>query len=357
MLERPAPGQPDTPEDGGAEEGLAGAQKFLYAIATAALTGASVHDATAKAPDMPLPLRARAFLLSLRDAQFASTAALSGGLDALAEVPAAVSRSSRGVQIGATGFMPIGVAVIAIVAILFMGATGRIGSVMTLGALMNELEDIEKTGASDSATQQKRNDIEIYLAEHMTRVIQDPATWDKSSAVKITGNGERERAQAVLERRRTRGPEEVRRAEATVAPILATQNRMLGKMSNLRGLMGIFTAALGASFIAVACFAFAGALATGSGFTFRPFGIALVNRRGQPISRVRALWRATVTWISIVGVAVAFKFGPDIMSAGYTVLALHLALDGVLIGGAVWASLHPSRGIQDRIAGTWIVPR
>jgi hypothetical protein len=357
MLERAAPGHSDAPENGASEEGLAGVQRFLYAIATAALKGSSVHDAGTTAPDTPLPLRARAFLLSLRDAAFASTAALSGGLDALAEVPAAVSRSGRGIQIGASGFMPIGVAVIAIVGILFMGATGRTGSVMTLGALMNELEAIEKAGASDPATQQKRDDIEIYLAEHMARVIQDPATWDRSSAVKITGRGERERAQAVLERRRTRSPEEVRRAEATVAPILATQNRMLGKMSNLRGLTGIFTAALGGSFMAVAFFAFAGALATGSGFTFRPFGIALVNRRGQPISRVRALWRATVTWIPIVGVALAFKFGPDVMNAGYAVLALHLALNGVLIGGAIWAWLHPSRGIQDRVAGTWIVPR
>lgn len=29
----------------------------------------------------------------------------------------------------------------------------------------------------------------------------------------------------------------------------------------------------------------------------------------------------------------------------------------ILAGGAVWAWLHPSRGLQDRIVGTWIVPR
>jgi hypothetical protein len=29
----------------------------------------------------------------------------------------------------------------------------------------------------------------------------------------------------------------------------------------------------------------------------------------------------------------------------------------MFIGGAVWALLHPSRGIRDRYAGTWIVPR
>jgi hypothetical protein len=29
----------------------------------------------------------------------------------------------------------------------------------------------------------------------------------------------------------------------------------------------------------------------------------------------------------------------------------------VLAAGALWAWRHPDRGIQDRIAGTWIVPR
>jgi len=32
-------------------------------------------------------------------------------------------------------------------------------------------------------------------------------------------------------------------------------------------------------------------------------------------------------------------------------------LVALLSAGAVWAILRPSRGIQDRLAGTWIVPR
>jgi len=36
---------------------------------------------------------------------------------------------------------------------------------------------------------------------------------------------------------------------------------------------------------------------------------------------------------------------------------LQTSVLAVFIAGAIWALLHPSRGIQDRIAGTWIVPR
>lgn len=358
ILERPAPGQADAPEDDGVDGGLAGAQKLLYAFATAALRGTSIYEARTMAPDTPLPLRARAFLLSLRDAKFASAAALAHGLEDVAEVPAAVSRTNRGIQISASGLMPIGVAVMAIVGILFLGARKQTDTLIKFGTLLENLEKSEKSLAkgADPALQQKHDDIEIYMAEHMAAVIEDPATWEDKT-FKIGDRGLRERARAALERRRIRSPEEIRRAEATVAPMLATQTRIMGKLSNARGLIAMFAATLGGTFIAVAFFAFAGALAAGSGFTFRPFGIALVNRRGQPISRARALWRAAVTWSPIVAVVFAFRLGPNIMNAGGTALALHLALNAVLIAGAIYAWLHPSRGIQDRIAGTWIVPR
>jgi hypothetical protein len=230
---------------------------------------------------------------------------------------------------------------------------------LKLDALLDELQDADKALAKhpDPDVQRKRDDIEIYLAEHMAPLIQSPVTWDNNNTVKIGSRGARERARAAIERRRVRSPDEVRRADATVVPLLEDEGKGIGKLANVRGLATIFVAAVGGTFIAVAFFAGVGALATGSGFTFRPFGAALVNRRGKRISRVRALWRAAVTWSPIIALAFAFKLGPDIMKAGPAMLALAYALLAALIGGAVWAWLHPSRGIQDRLAGTWIVPR
>lgn len=359
LLERPAPGQPDAADDDPGAAGLPAAQTFLYAVATAALTGAAFDEAARLAPDLPLPLRARTFLLALRDAKFPSAADLLHGLEDVAEVPAAVAKTSRGLQIAVSGAFPIGVAIATIVGILFLGAMRGSDERIALGTLIEELEDAEEAlaGGPNPAEQQKQDDIEIYMTEHLARVIEDSSTWGGRGGFTITGKGVRERATRALERHKTRTPEEVRRAEVTVAPMLAKQNRMIAKLSNLRGMIAIFTATLGGTFIAVAFFAFAGALATGSGFTFRTFGIALVNRRGQPISRLRALWRAAIVWSPIVAVAVAFKLGPNIMNGSGTALALHLTLDGILIAGALWAWQHPALGIQDRIAGTWIVPR
>ena len=358
ILERAAPGHADRAPESVAAAGIADAQRFLYAFAIAALTGAPFEQATAMAPDIPLPLRARTFLLALRDAKFPSAAALRQGLEDVAEAPAAVSRSTRGLQLAASGVMPIGSTVIVAAAIVIASIMKPGDSpLFKLDALLDELEDAEKSLAKrpDPALQQKHDDIEVYLAEHMASVIENPATWE-SKAPRIGSRGARERAKSALERHRTRTPEEVRRAEAAAAPILEKQARGFEKVANTRALGAIALATLGGTFIAVACLAFAGALATGSGFTFRPSAAALVNRRGQPISRIRALARAIVTWSPIVAVAVAFKFGPGIMKSDATV-ALHLALNAILIAGAIHAWLHPSRGIQDRIAGTWIVPR
>jgi hypothetical protein len=29
----------------------------------------------------------------------------------------------------------------------------------------------------------------------------------------------------------------------------------------------------------------------------------------------------------------------------------------IFLGGAIWGVFHPERGLQDQLAGTWLVPR
>ena len=110
-------------------------------------------------------------------------------------------------------------------------------------------------------------------------------------------------------------------------------------------------------FLVVAFFAMFGAFFARGGLTLRAFGAAVVNRRGEPASRFRALWRAAIAW-SLVPVAVAVVSGDK--SPGdlpLPTVILHSLPMALFAAGAVWAILRPGRGIQDRIAGTWIVPR
>jgi hypothetical protein len=100
-----------------------------------------------------------------------------------------------------------------------------------------------------------------------------------------------------------------------------------------------------------------GALITGSGFTFRPFGAALVNRRGRRASRFRALWRAALTWAPACVLLMVIKAGPKPPDYRLSLLALQIVLVALVAAAAVWAVYHPSKSIQDRLSGTWIVPR
>jgi hypothetical protein len=144
----------------------------------------------------------------------------------------------------------------------------------------------------------------------------------------------------------------------TVGTLLfSAKGNGLAGLSSPAMLWAVALASASGMLLVVAPFALIGALVTGSGFTLRWFGAALVNRRGERASRLRALWRAIVTWSLACAVAMLFS---KTDTAGYVdlrVLALQTAGIALVIGAAIWTVLHPSRSIQDRLAGTWLVPR
>ena len=123
------------------------------------------------------------------------------------------------------------------------------------------------------------------------------------------------------------------------------------------GLWLVAIASAAGSFVVTIFFSVLGAVITGSGFTFRPFGAALVNARGQRASRLRALWRAAVVWTPICVTLIVVKLSPDPPNYRLDLLILQTALILSFAGTAAWAIAHPSRSLQDRLSGTWIVPR
>jgi hypothetical protein len=123
------------------------------------------------------------------------------------------------------------------------------------------------------------------------------------------------------------------------------------------GLWLVALASMAGSFVVTVFLSVLGALITGSGFTFRPFGAALVNGRGERASRLRALWRAAVTWTPICATLGVIKMSPDPPNYSVIMLTLQTLLIAAIAAAAAWAIYRPSRSIQDRLSGTWIVPR
>ena len=85
------------------------------------------------------------------------------------------------------------------------------------------------------------------------------------------------------------------------------------------------------------------------------FRLAVVNAKGEPASVSHLLVRWAIVWLPLflpmVFVALLAKW------AEAAVLISALAVLLLWIGGAVYAVVHPHRGLHDRLAGTWVVRR
>jgi hypothetical protein len=338
---------------------LVATQRFLYGIAVAALTSRPFTLAAAGAPETPLPLSVRSLLLKLRDGGLPSREALLDAAAAFSTTPATYPRSRRGFQMAASAIMPLSMTVVSIGAILVLrGGNAGDRAIFTLDACLNELERADWTlrKGPDPQAQQTKDDVEIYMAEHLTPTIENEQTWSNTFP-NVGARDGRRRARQAIEARRVRTPEEVRRADAAVAKLIDVDSNQLAKVASLRAQTSLGVGLLAGTFCMVAFFAGVGALLLGSGFTFRPFGAALVNRRGQRISRIRAVIRAAITWSPVIALGFLLKLGPDITDTPGPLLALQLGLLALFAAFAAWAIARPSRGIQDRMAGTWIVPR
>jgi eukaryotic-like serine/threonine-protein kinase len=121
------------------------------------------------------------------------------------------------------------------------------------------------------------------------------------------------------------------------------------------------------------------ALVIPGGLVLNAMGIAVIGRRGREVSRLRSLWRAVIAWSPIlVLLAIYVTFytllltrsaaNPDDWSSLSNRLFfwfldivsmdwVALSAVAILAVGAGFAILSPARGLQDRIAGTWLVPK
>jgi len=347
--------------DAGGTAYLAAAQRFLYGIATGALRGIDAQAAALHPPDVPLPLSARAFLMTLGNGSFGTADALSCAASDLLRSPAVFSRSRRVAPIAICAFIPI-VMPIAVVGGLRVQTALQTTNprAFQFQTCLNQLAAYERKGERNLTGAQKetRDAIEVFIAEHLQEETKEAAAIARTFPVVSSGNKNSYLlAERAIARHPTRTPEEIRRADVAVARLAANSSRGLALLRSPTAQWALAAYITAWSCAVVAILSLVGALVTRSGFTLRGAGAALVTGRGEVASRMRALWRAIVTWLPVVPALVLIRFSPRIQESTVPwalVQTLPLAL---LVVATVWALKEPSCGLQDRIAGTRIVPR
>jgi hypothetical protein len=101
-----------------------------------------------------------------------------------------------------------------------------------------------------------------------------------------------------------------------------------------------------------------GAFLFRGGFAMRMMGLTLVRRDGRRASRLRCAWRASLVWMPValllyLALAVrVLQHRPSPLSQGIWWVAL-----AYLVGGIVMVLCLPTRSWQDRLAGTYLVPK
>ena len=103
-------------------------------------------------------------------------------------------------------------------------------------------------------------------------------------------------------------------------------------------------------------FSIVSSIAVPGGVTTRLIGLAVVTRAGNEIGRVRSLARTLIAWAPILVWLVSVPAQIDMGPGPGSVLSIGLVL-GAMIAGVVWTIAAAARGLHDRIAGTWVVPR
>jgi hypothetical protein len=274
--------------------------------------------------------------------------------------PAAFPRRRRLIQLAACFFLPVifAFAVAATITLQIRSQTAD-PAAFTLKACLQQLVGFEKKGAAKLTAENlaDREAIEIYIAEYLREPAEETARYARAFPAAGSIQLEHQMAERALSSHPVRSPAQIKNAEAVVAKVLAGTSKGLLKLSPPVVMWALTAMMASAAAGLVAFMGLLGALVTRSGFTLRAMGAMLVTSDGRDATRLHALRRTIITWSPLALSWLLFETGPPIKGTTIGWALLYTLPLAILVGGAVWAWLHPSRGLQDRIVGTWIVPR
>ena len=206
----------------------------------------------------------------------------------------------------------------------------------------------KRDGANAAGHEEKTvsdRQLAIFIASHYRATIANDRSWNDPIALSVIKGEQRQFAERCIAEHPAPTKEEIADADAALEPQLRHFAEALRPHP-----LGVALALL---IVYVGIPALIAALLFRGGLVLRMAGITFVRRDGKQASRLRVFWRALVAW-SPLGVAL-LGLMPILLGASSD-LALGLVC-GLVCGLAVLSVALPERGLPDRLAGTWPVPR
>jgi hypothetical protein len=322
------------------------ARQFLDELAGAALAGAPCAGSESAAQvKVRMPLHARDFLKKLP--QRPNAAAVMSALEPLLHRVAVVSRLRRAAVVAGCMAFPLFAGVSMMFGMtLIQQWNQQYPGLMELNTLLQQRSAsrrFDKPGRTPTDPQ-----FAVFIATHYRSVITNDAAWSGPLALAMIKGEARRFAERSIAEYATPTEQEIAEADAALKPY-ANQADFSVFVQQPGFLFGM---AAGVLVIYVSVPALLAALVFRGGLLLRIANVAFVRRDGAEASRLRVFCRALVAW-SPVAPAI---FLIPIFSGMHPVLGHWLAF-ALVCGLAIVSVTLPCRGLPDRLAGTWPVPR
>jgi hypothetical protein len=234
-------------------------------------------------------------------------------------------------------------------------------------AEIQELRDALWELAPNTGRALDRAAAETYIAGRFAPTLTDARLWTTPSLLAP----HRQLIERIVTEHPRVSPEEMAAATAVFGPFLerqASMRRSRQSMSTWLTAWSLFALV----FQTMAVIGIGMAWLFRGGLVLRAFGVEVVTRIGTPASRLRTLWRGLLAWSPVIIAAVllvpnqtllpfremvVLRFPNQTLLPREVAFVIGVCAAVIFVVGAVWALVYPERGLQDRIAGTYLVPR
>ncbi len=346
LLDFPAPGtKPSVSANDARAQGFNG---FLTQVAAAALTGSAEPIAKAGFPvSIPLPVHARRFLEQL--SQFPDPEAAAATLKPLLQRVAQVSRLRRAAIVAGCLAMPVisTLAVIMGMALLQRWDRSNPG-MLELNTLLNQRESMNSHWLKNQPHPTDQQ-FEIYIAGHYRSLITNEEFWNGGLTMSMIRGDARKFAEKSVADYPAPTNDEIKESDAALKKIVGPINFPdVTKHPSFPFFMACLVLVMYVCIPAlIAALLFRGGLVL---FAAR---VTYVRRDGKPASRLRLFWRALVVWSPLLLAVCLFVMHEIRISP----TAAAIAAVSFFSALAIISVALPERGLQDRLAGVWPVPR
>ena len=322
-------------------------QRFLSEIATTALTGQErVVIEPSGDLELRLPLHARHFLKRLPELVDARAAART--LQPLLSRVAEVTRLRRAIIVGSCLGFPFLLSCGMLLGISMLKQwNARNPGLLELSTLLHQRDAMNRwLKHQPHPTDQQ---FAIYIAHHYRSAVTNDAEWTDFFALSLINGDNRRFAEQSVTDHPAPTAKEIADADTALKPLSLRDNGLdfLRKPWLPLVMFG------GTLVIYVGLPALIAALLFRGGLILLATGVTFVRRDGARASRLRVFWRSLLAWSPLL--AMPFAFGILSPLLGKAAAGATLAL--CACGLTVVSLTLKDRGLPDRLAGTWPVPR